>query len=190
MILGGINFGGKLGGWTIVNHSTEHLPQALASAVSALETGELSGFGVRYKAIWYLASQLVNGSNHMLVCKQTRSDKDATQKIVVVVLNIPATGAITGEGATIREVIEDADLVEGVKSDAKLLENFNKAKVKLTGVGYTPVMFVGDQLVKGTNYFIVTEALLSRPGSEPYAVMVKLNVFGDEADFVGVTPLH
>ena len=192
MIFGGITFGGKLGGWNITNYSAKNLPQPLASATSDLMTGELTGFGANYMPIWYMANQLVNGTNHLLICKQTRTTREPVKKIVAVNLNIPPSGAITGKGVTIREIIEDTDLVEGVGPDVNLLQKFEIAATKNGRVGcsFKPILYVGSQVVKGINYFIVAEANINRPGVDPYAVLIKMNVFQDNPEFVEIVHLQ
>ena len=182
MVFGGINFGGKLGSYTITNHSTARLPQALATAVSKLESNELTGVGATYKAVWYLGAQVVNGKNYALVCEKTTSDKDATEEIVVVIINIPPQGAVTGEGAKVVEIIDK----NNATFDENLLANFKKAVAKLTGVGYIPILYFGTQVVKGINYFIIAQAKVENP----YAVMVTMNVFEGDAKFVDIKPLR
>ena len=180
MIFNGIEYGGKLGGYTITNHSATKLPQPLASAVGKLTSGELAGFGARYTPIWYLGAAVTNGKNYALVCEQLRTTKNATKKIVVVIVNIPPSGATTGEGATISQVIDENTAI----FDDELLANFKKANAKLTGVEYTPILLFGQQVAKGMNYYIVSQAQVQRPGTEAYGVMVKMNVFQNDATFV------
>ena len=181
MKFGGLNFGGKLGGWNLINHSATRLPEDLASV-------ELVNIGAKFEPIWLLASQIVNGINYMLVCEVTRTTLHQNKSIAVVVVNIPA-GSIGGKGATIREVIQDVDLVEGVPDDIPLEEYFQKALGNLTGVSYKPVMYVGSKITKGVNYSIIAEAQLIYPNSEPYAVAVEINVFQDEVSVVDIKKL-
>ena len=173
MTLGGITLSGKLGGYEIVNQSISSLPQDLANATNNVFTKTL---GATYDPIWYIGSQQVNGKNHLLICKQTRTTKGSEQKIVGVVINIPA-GSIGGGGAKIVEIIEDSDLIEGTNIDKNLNEKFDKVLSGLTGVSYKPVLYIGEQIVKGINYYIVAEAKAIYPNAEPYAVIICLNEF-------------
>lgn len=186
MKFGEFSIGGKLGGWNIVNVPATSLPEALESAVTDLFGGKK--LGASYVPIWYVGTQLVNGTNHMLICKQTKQVKDAETHIVAVVINIPA-GDVRGEKASIVEVINDAELIEGTTPDMNLLENFKKATEKLLGVDYTPVLFLGQQVVRGTNYSFVAEAKTVRPNAEPYAVVMTINVFQEEALVIRIEPL-
>ena len=144
--------------------------------------------GASYDPIWYLGTQIVNGTNHLLICLQTRLTKENEKKIVGVVINIPA-GSIGGNDAKIVEVIEDSDLIEGTNLELGIGEKFNRAMNGLAGVSYKPVMYVGSQVVKGMNYYIVAEARLIYPNSEPYAAMICLNEFQGNVGLVGIETL-
>ena len=167
-MLGSINVGGKLGGYQLVNHSANQLPQSLATATSKL-------LDANYKAIWYIGSQQVNGKNHLLICEQFKS---TSKRIVGVVINIPADDT-DGANASIVEIIDDAELIEGTNLDNNLRENFKNLLNNILGVRYTPILYIGSQIVKGINHYIVAEAKIVRPDAEPYAVMICFNVFND-----------
>ena len=49
---------------------------------------------------------------------------------------------------------------------------FDKAMNGLLGVNYTPVAYLGTQLVAGTNHCILCQASVVYPGAEPYYVLV------------------
>ena len=183
-MFGSITTGGKLGGYKLANHSATQLPQDLATATSYLFDGDGKILGATYKPIWYIGSQLVNGTNHLLICEQTKSTKDAVKRIVAVVINISTDGK-----ASIVEIIDDADLIEGTNLDAKLGDKFNDALGKLLGVKYTPILYVGSQIVKGMNYYIVAEARILRNDAEPYPVMICINVFDDIAVVISIERL-
>lgn len=182
MLFGSIQFGGKLGGYKIANHSAHQLPQDLATGFDKLTEKII---GVSYEPIWYLGSQIVNGTNHLLICRQTRTDKDSTQKIVALVVNISTDGI-----PSIVEVIDDSDLIEGVSFDEKIKLHFENAMKGLLGVQYTPILYLGSQVVKGVNHFVITEAKIIRNGSEPYPALITFNVFQDDAALVGIEPLQ
>ncbi len=44
--------------------------------------------GASYEPVLYVGSQVVAGINYMIICKQTLSDKDATEHLVKLVINI------------------------------------------------------------------------------------------------------
>ncbi len=84
---------GLCGGWTItedaLSYSTCNLPEMVASAFSQV-TMDL--VGAKYEPLMYLATQVVNGTNHMILCRETLSDAAHTVKISTIILNIPASG--------------------------------------------------------------------------------------------------
>lgn len=43
--------------------------------------------GATYVPLLYVGTQLVHGTNHMLICKQTLAVKDGLERLVCVVLN-------------------------------------------------------------------------------------------------------
>lgn len=83
----------KAGGWTITKDALNcpvcSLPQDVATAFSQVTEHWV---GAKYEPLLYAATQVVNGINHMIVCRETMSDADRTVKISTMVLNIPATG--------------------------------------------------------------------------------------------------
>lgn len=59
-----------------------------------------------------------------------------------------------------------------VTEEIKLL--LNKAMDGMSGVGYTPVAYLGSQVVAGTNHAILCQAAVVYPGAKPYWVIVYL----------------
>ena len=49
---------------------------------------------------------------------------------------------------------------------------FDKAMEGLLGVNYTPVAYLGTQLVAGSNHCILCQAAAVYPGAQPYYVLV------------------
>ncbi len=81
------------GGWNITDYAKElpacELPQEVASAFTKATT-EL--VGASYEPLMYVATQVVAGSNHMLLCRQTLSDLEHTIKIAKMTIYIPLQG--------------------------------------------------------------------------------------------------
>ncbi len=44
--------------------------------------------GASYEPVLYVGSQVVAGVNYMIICKQTLLDKEATQHVVKLIINI------------------------------------------------------------------------------------------------------
>ena len=51
---------------------------------------------------------------------------------------------------------------------------FDKAMEGLVGVGYTPVAYLGSQVVAGTNHCILAQAQVVYPDAQPYYVLIYL----------------
>ena len=51
---------------------------------------------------------------------------------------------------------------------------FDKGTEALTGVGYTPIAYLGSQVVAGTNHAFLCQAVVVYPGAEPHYAMVYL----------------
>ena len=179
-MVGAIDYGPSLGGWDIKNIPVTSLPEDVASALGGIN--ELGVLGATFEPIWYVGSQVVNGTNHKIICRETRTTRYHEQVIVAVTINIPA-GSIGGEGATIVSIEEEADLAP----EEKVV--FEAATSKLIGVDYTPVVFIGTQIVKGKNYYFICQAKQPYPGAVPYAVTMTVNVFGCGATVTQVSPI-
>ena len=177
MNFGGIELGGKLGGWTIINRSATTLPQELASA-------RLGNIGARFEPIWLVASQLVNGTNYLLICKCIGSDLNATESIVGLIVNIPP-GDIDGSHARIVEVIEDNELVEGTNPEDNVkqyLDSILKPNGEIIcGVGIRYVLYMGHKITKGMNHIVFAERRMATLNSTPEAMLIEFNVFNGKA---------
>ena len=179
---GGVELGGEFGGYTIVDTSAAQLPQDAATAIGAANNGML---GATYNPVWYIGHQLVNGTNHLFVAEAVRSTRDRDTSIVGIVVNVPAgEGYLSGKGAKIARIIENATLAPEVKTA------FASATQNLVGVGYKPVLYVGRQIVHGTNHYIVCEARGVYPGAKPYAAVMCINICDGNASLVSITPIN
>ena len=180
MKFGGINFNESFGSWEIENLPVSSLPEQVATALGVVNAGIL---GATYYPIRYMGKQLVNGWNYFFLCKQVLATADAKKAIVGLIVNIPA-GDLTGKNASVVRIIEEAELPKEVEAVFKL------ATAQLLGVNYVPLIYVGDQVVKGKNYYIICSATPVYPDAEPYAVLLTVNLFGNEARVVGVEPIE
>lgn len=81
------------GGWVITEDAEKYptcsLPEQVATAFSEVTKALL---GPKYEPLMYAATQVVSGTNHMILCRQTLSDAERTVKLSTLVLNIPANG--------------------------------------------------------------------------------------------------
>ena len=72
------------GGWTLVPMEGCKLPQQVATGFSEVMA---SLVGARYEPVLYVGTQVVHGTNHMLLCKQTLAAPGAPEHLVKMVLN-------------------------------------------------------------------------------------------------------
>ncbi len=71
------------GGWNFKEVSSK-LPEEVEKGFKEV-TQHL--VGASYEAVLYAGSQVVAGFNYMIICKQTLSDNDATERLVKLVIN-------------------------------------------------------------------------------------------------------
>ena len=182
MKFGEIELGGTLGGYEIINKPANQLPQDVASAIGIINSNPL--LGATYNPLWLWGKQVVNGVNYLFIAEDIRSTKNKDKSIVVLVINIPpGEGAIKGEGAKIVRIIENEKLSEPVELA------FTEAIKGLCGVSYKPVVYMGKQIVRGENHYILCEAKVLYPGAQPRAVIVGINIFEDKPSIVGIVPV-
>ena len=141
-----------VGSWKI-NVSTDAMPEKVATAVSALN--EI--VGAEYKSIAYLGSQVVNGTNHAVLCEQTVLTGKDTKNVVVVIFNekpgdlkltLVAIERVVESGAPLGGIVVDAstEIPAEAKADFDAqLETFIGSKIE-------PFAYLGSQVVNGTNY--------------------------------------
>ena len=178
---GGIELGGVLGGYEIVNIPANKLPQEAASAMGTAN-GDL--LGATFSPIWYVGKQLVNGTNYLFIAEEIRTTKNQDKHIVGLVINVPpGEHSMQGEGAKVVNIIESEELVPEVQAA------FSTVEKGLVGVSYKPVMYIGSQVVRGVNHFIVCEAKTIYPGAQPYAVVLCVNIFEGKTSLVGIAPI-
>ena len=77
------------GAWELAEMQAAPLPEKVASAFSEVTS---SLIGAKYVPVLYCGQQIVHGSNHMIICEQTISAKDAPKHIVTMVINISEQG--------------------------------------------------------------------------------------------------
>lgn len=178
---GGVELGGEFGGYTIVDKSAAKLPQDAATAIGAANNGVL---GVTYNPIWYIGQQIVNGTNHLFIAEDIRTTKNKDMYIVGLVINVPpGEHATQGEGARVVRIIESEELQPEVQAA------FADAEKHLLGVSYKPILYIGSQVVRGVNHYIVCAAKGIYPGAQPYAAVMCLNIFEGKTSVVGIAPI-
>ena len=156
------------GGWELFDNKTNVLPEDVqASFDKASETFT----GSELKPVAYVASQVVAGTNYMILCEAattTEQPKTSYQMVIVYVdlegkaeitqmKEFDLTAYVEGDSTEISaeklaggwEPAEDRSSVV-IPQDAK--DVFDKAAGNLDGNELEPMALLGTQVVAGTNY--------------------------------------
>ena len=164
------------GGWTRTGSPviTDDLKKAFEKAVSELD-------GVDYTPVAYLASQVVAGTNHCVLCKAAPvvPDAETTYSIVYIYEDLEGNAEITEIVSSRADAQNAEENIPGgwtetgspeMTDDARTA--LEKACETLTGAEYTPLALLATQVVAGTNYRIVCESRPSVPFPECGYVIV------------------
>lgn len=175
---GEIQISNLFGGYQLIDATAEKMPTELSSALGVV-------FANRPETVipvYYFGKQIVNGTNHMLVCRRIR-EIDNSKKIdyVRIEIYIPmgADGYKRAELKTMEVSSETMYLPE-------IKRIFEEGTKYLIGVSYKAMLYVGAQLVKGMDYHFICETEMVRPGSEPYLTRVILNEYEGKITIAGI----
>lgn len=180
---GGIELGVTFGGYEIANIPVNKLPQEVASAMGAVNSTPL--LGATYNPIWYVGKQTVNGTNYLFIAEDIRSTKNKDKSIVGLVINVPpGEHAMQGAGAKIDRIIESEKLAPEIQTA------FTTVEKNLIGVSFKPIMYIGKQVVRGVNHFLVCESKGIYPNAQPRAVIFVFNIFEGNPSVVAILPIN
>lgn len=163
------------GGWTKAESPeiTEDFLKVFSKATETLAGAELT-------PVAYIASQVVAGVNHLVLCSQTATVPDAepTYVLVYVYADPDGNAEITSIVDSDIPAITENDLVgswypaENPEVTKEIKEVLEKASEALTGADYKPVALLGTQVVAGTNYALLCEMTATVPDAQSeYAVV-------------------
>lgn len=79
-----------VGAWKLADMEAAKLPEKAATAFSEV-TNEMVGAG--YVPVLYCGEQLVNGTNYMIICKQTLVTNPPAEHLVTMVINCSEQGS-------------------------------------------------------------------------------------------------
>lgn len=164
------------GAWN-VNVVIDAMPQKVATAIGKMSETLM---GAEYDPICYLGSQVVNGTNHAVLCEQTIVTGRDTKNIVVVVFNEkPNEMELTL--VRIDTIVEGGlpmggtaiDVKTDIPDDAKAI--WDDAFDGMVGSNVEPFALLGTQVVNGTNYIFgaMLTPVVANPESK--AVVVTIN---------------
>lgn len=161
------------GGWEVNSGSTAMSKNPKANAAFKKATEEL--VGVSYKPIAVLGSQVVAGMNYAILCRANPVYPDASPEVVIMYIyeSLDGNAEITGFQTIIGEQTEGGFSANTGKFAIKYSKNksvysaYKKAMKDLVGVDYKPVLYLGSQVVAGSNYMILCRSQVVYPGA-PY----------------------
>ena len=161
------------GGWEIYERGETVLPEEVQAAFEKA----IEGFtGSTLTPVAFIGKQVVAGMNYKLLCRceTTAVKPTVTFQLVTIYADLEGNAEITEmEDFPFWELTMDAaeNPTEGIEvlaggwaipdhfTPAVLPEEvqiaFDKATETLTGAGYTPMAYLGSQIVAGTNYAIL-----------------------------------
>ena len=170
-----------LGSWDI--NISKDFPQKIATAVADLN----NLVGAEYNPIAYIGSQVVNGTNHAVLCEQTIVAGKDTKNIVMVFFRE------TKEGVTltnIERVVEDGGDLGGIKIDVKttIPDDANSAFVAafdgFVGSKIEPFALLATQMTKGVNYTFAAKVTPVVKDPTPTVALVTVNGMTLDVAFV------
>lgn len=177
------------GGWQVPKNMniTEKEKELLNKA-----TEELTG--ASYKPVAYIASQVVNGTNHLLLCTVSTIGTDAEPRYALVYLYEDTEGKVEMTNVMRSEATAgESGLLGGWSKPgnkaitAELQKVFDNAVGKITGVEYTPIAYLANQIVAGANYCLLCEAKDVTPDAEArYVIMDIYEDLDHNAEITGV----
>ncbi|MCR4723247.1 MAG: hypothetical protein K5629_05665 [Eubacteriales bacterium] len=190
---GGIESVGEIdGGWTKADSPviTDDFKMIFEKAVSEMD-------GVDYTPVAYLASQVVAGTNHCVLCKATPVVPDAktTYSIVYIYEDLEGNAQVTEILSSDADAWGSESGIVGGWTETVSPEMTDEAKTALekacetlTGAEYTPVALLATQVVAGTNYRMICEARPSVPSPEcRYAIVTVYADLQGKAEILDIT---
>ena len=167
-LLGGITLGGKYGGYELINEPIiSRMPQALATGFYQAQEGFV---GSSFDPIYLVGKQVVNGINYFVIAKQTLILAKPIKRIVGLIINIPP---VNSEDKRAR--IVDVVTTEEPRIPEELKGKISEGLKGLVGATHKPVAFIGSQVVKGTDSYVVAESTPVVPNAEPKATLIIVN---------------
>ena len=163
----------KAGGWEVPasTEMTEELRKYFKEAVGKLD-------GYFYEPVALLGTQIVSGTHYVFLCKSTIEARNAanTMKYTYIYVDLSGKASYIGDKDLALPGVDGQKKTGGweMAKDTTITENIkkvlDKATETLTGATYTPVAYIGSQVVAGTNHAILCKstpsvAELKDPGS-------------------------
>ena len=131
------------------------LPQKVATAFDSLNI-----VGAEYELIAYIGNQVVNGTNHAVLAKQTILNGKDTENVVVMIFN-EKPNDMNAILVSIDRVLESGEPFGGIHVDVttelddEVMDIWNDAFEGFVGSTVTPYALLGTQITTGTEYAMI-----------------------------------
>ena len=151
------------------------LPQKVATAFDSLNI-----VGVEYELIAYIGSQVVNGTNHAVLAKQTILNGKDTENVVVMIFN-EKPNDMNAILVSIDRVLESGEPFGGAHVDVttelndEVMDIWNDAFKGFVGSTVTPYALLGTQVTTGTEYIFAATLVTTALKPEEHAMIVTIN---------------
>lgn len=176
-----------LGGWNI-DPVVGMMPQKVASAVA--ELGEKL-VGAVYEPIAYLGNQVVNGTNHAVLAKQTIVAGVDQTNIVVLKFNeremdctLYAVEPVLQSGPAFGGYAINVEYGDNLSDTAR--ETFDVMTRNWVGVSISPIALVASKVVKGVDFVFVAKVTPVVPNASAAIKLVSVNSVAQTIDFVDI----
>ena len=130
--------------------------------------------------IAYIGSQVVNGTNHAVLAKQTILNGKDTENIVVMIFN-EKPNDMDAVLVSIDRILESGGIMGGphinVKTalDDEVMDIWNDAFEGFVGSTVTPYALLGTQIATGTEYIFAATLVTTALEPEEHAMIVTIN---------------
>ena len=165
-----------LGGW-----NRAESPVITDEIREMLEKAAQEKLGAKYTPAAYIGYQIVNGTNHAILCRIAPVVPDAKEHYAIVYIyedlagNVSITDVKDFEAETNlteEPVVGGWTQPETPEMTEEAQAAFDKAMEKLLGANYVPVALAESQVVAGMNYCILCESTVVYPGAETSYALV------------------
>ena len=195
----------KSGGWNIAEEFYANVPEEIAAVV---EGGNATYNGLPMAPVAVLGTQLVAGRNYMVLCSRDNAKGGKELRVATIFADLEGNYQMTYETAF--DIATVLDVTDGTSLSGEVLlggwnyysENnagelpedlkakFDGALEGMLGANYTPIAYLGSQVVAGANHVFLCSAVPVSENPTTDIVLVKIySDLGGNSSVSSVTPI-
>ncbi|MBR3275634.1 MAG: hypothetical protein IKG08_03345 [Eubacterium sp.] len=197
---------GLLGSWTLTTEAGAPMPDEVAEAFDKADKAHL---GMNFEPVAYLGSQVVSGTNYMILCRGTTVTAQPVTGLKMVTVYVNTSGEAEILSVTDLDIaaLAERDDAEGTPAGltggwtpaempvanlpAEAANAFTKAMEGFTGAGYDPTAVLATQLVSGTNYAILAnQTVLTSDGEHNVCIVYIYEDLEGNCTITNIVPLN